>query len=293
MSNITLPAALASAKVDTYVRESDGASVHVQAMMIANPMGQVQGTISANGGIVSISDLFDMDGVMVRVNGTFTGSIVFEASDDQTNWYPIYMVRGSSAAGESSRALSGTTLESWRANIAGWRFFRVRCTAYTSGTATITISPITLPFEPAAVQSTGGSVTATLAASTNLAADVSNGVRTTATNAMLRQKIISAASTNATLVKNAAGRVYGWQLTNTHATAVRYVKIYNKASAPTVGTDVPTDVIAIPPGSNVDVLGTIGVSYATGIALAITGGPTDNDATAVAANDVIGSLFYA
>lgn len=292
MSNITLPAALASAKVDTYTRTSDGETVHVQAMMIANPAPQVQGAIAAKGATVSVNDLFDMDGVMVRVSGTFTGTLVFEASDDQTSWYSIYMVRGSSAAGESSRALSGSTLESWRANIAGWKFFRVRCSAYTSGTATVTISAVTLPFEPAAVQSTGGSVTATLAASTNLAADFASGVRTTTTNAMLRQKIISAASTNATLVKSSAGRVYGWQLTNTSA-STRYFKIYNKASAPTVGTDVPTDIIAIPAGANVDVLGPIGVAYATGIGFAITAAPADSDTTAVAANDVIGSLFYA
>jgi len=49
----------------------------------------------------------------------------------------------------------------------------------------------------------------------------------------------SAATTNATNVKTTYGNLYSLQLQNTSASA-RYLKLYNKATAPTVGTDIST-----------------------------------------------------
>ena len=98
--------------------------------------------------------------------------------------------------------------------------------------------------------------------------------------------INSAAGTNATSVKNAAGNLYSITASNINA-AVRYVKLYNKASAPTVGTDVPVITIPIPAGGTVNIpFGTQGYRFATGIALAITTGAADSDTGAVAANEV-------
>lgn len=105
-------------------------------------------------------------------------------------------------------------------------------------------------------------------------------------------KIQAAGSTNATSVKAAEGRVYGWSLTNTSA-ALKYVKLYNKAAAPTVGTDVPVLTIGLPATSTVTVALPFGIAFRTGIAYAITGVSTDADTTAVTANDVTGGLFYA
>ena len=104
-------------------------------------------------------------------------------------------------------------------------------------------------------------------------------------------KLLSAATTNATSAKASAGQVYGWAFTNTGASA-RYVKLYNKASAPTVGTDIPTHVIAIPAGQHVDTDISGGLPFATGIAFAVTGGYTDADTTAIGAGEVVGNLFY-
>jgi hypothetical protein len=98
--------------------------------------------------------------------------------------------------------------------------------------------------------------------------------------------INSAATTNATSVKNAAGNLYQITASNINA-ATRYLKIYNKASAPTVGTDIPVLTIPIPTNTvqNIE-FGTYGLRLGTGIALAITGAAADNDTTAVAAGDV-------
>ncbi len=108
-------------------------------------------------------------------------------------------------------------------------------------------------------------------------------------------KLNSAASTNATSVKASAGQVGFVLVTNTNA-AVRYLKLYNKASAPTVGTDTPVQVYAIPgatTGGGVSVpIPNGGLEFTTGIALAITTGAADSDTGAVAANEIIVNLGH-
>jgi len=104
--------------------------------------------------------------------------------------------------------------------------------------------------------------------------------------------LISAGSTNATSVKGSAGTVNLIIISN-NATSKRYVKLYNKASAPTVGTDVPVMTIMIPPGETHDIAcGPSGARFSTGIALATTNLITDADTTAVTANDLAISLNY-
>lgn len=108
-------------------------------------------------------------------------------------------------------------------------------------------------------------------------------------------KLLSAATTNATLVKGGAGQVYGWAITNTNA-AARFVKLYNKATAPTVGTDTPVMTLVIPGSTTgagmVAAEFTSGIAFGTGIGVGITGAIADNDTTAVAANEVVINLFY-
>lgn len=100
-------------------------------------------------------------------------------------------------------------------------------------------------------------------------------------------KLISAASNNATSVKGSAGTVYYIHATNNHATNWAYLKLYNKASAPTVGSDTPVQVFGIPPATGFNVpLGPNGAKFTTGIALAIVQGIADSDNTSTAANQV-------
>lgn len=112
------------------------------------------------------------------------------------------------------------------------------------------------------------------------------------TGGTLTSKIISAATTNATVVKASAGQVYGIQLSNSGA-AWAFVKVYNKATAPTVGTDATIEVIGIPPGGRCEINRPIGMPFAAGIGLAITAGFADTDTAAVAAGQVVGSIHYA
>lgn len=104
-------------------------------------------------------------------------------------------------------------------------------------------------------------------------------------------RVSAAASTNATSVKAAPGVLYGFVLRNT-AAAAKFVKFYDKASAPTVGTDTPKFVVPLAANGFAEVFPEHGVPFALGIAYAITGAVGDSDTTAVTANDVHGFLSW-
>jgi hypothetical protein len=92
------------------------------------------------------------------------------------------------------------------------------------------------------------------------------------------------------VVKASPGRLYGWHVSNA-AAASAYVKIYDKATAPTEA-DTPVLTIAVPAtGVAFMDLGP-GVGFASGISIRATTGAADNDTGAPAANDVIANLLY-
>ncbi len=100
----------------------------------------------------------------------------------------------------------------------------------------------------------------------------------------------SANNTNPTVVKASAGSVYSVNCTNASA-AVRYLKFYDKATAPTVGTDTPVLTLAIPVGAFSINLG--GFPFAVGISYGIVTGAADNNTTAPAAGDILGlNILY-
>lgn len=107
-------------------------------------------------------------------------------------------------------------------------------------------------------------------------------------------KLISAASTNATSVKASAGQIYSIVVMNLNASQ-RYLKLYNKASSPTVGTDTPVQVYMIPgaaAGAGFTLSIPVGMQFDTGIAFALTTGIADSDTGAVAANEIVVNLTY-
>jgi hypothetical protein len=108
-------------------------------------------------------------------------------------------------------------------------------------------------------------------------------------------KLISTASTNANVVKSSGGNLYSIVAIGQTST-IRYLKLYNKATAPSVGTDVPVLTIPVPAntqGAGVSIPFSMGVNFSLGIGIAITSGSADNDAGAVGASDVIVNLTYA
>lgn len=95
----------------------------------------------------------------------------------------------------------------------------------------------------------------------------------------------SAATTNATSVKASAGNLFKIIGNNTVASK-RYLKLYNKATAPTVGTDTPFMTIPILASTAFDFSFTAGMYFSLGIAYAITANAADADTAAIGAGDI-------
>lgn len=209
-------------------------------------------------------------GTFSTVNCTFEGSL---ESSGNTNWFAVQVVRSNANTIELATGnLSAQPAYAWEASVNALKRFRVRATARTSGTQSWRFVQGTYATEPipaaqiSGTQPVSGTVTATVVTPT-----------TTFTN--------SAASTNATVTKASAGTVWSILASNINA-ATRYLKLYNKATAPTVGTDIPVIVIPIPAGQTVNFHGgSNGIRFATGIGWALTTGAADNDTGAVSASE--------
>lgn len=77
------------------------------------------------------------------------------------------------------------------------------------------------------------------------------------------------------------------------ASGARYLKIYDKATAPTVGTDTPKMTIPLPATSQplaIEFVG--GIDFTLGIGVGATTGVADADTGAPGANEVVGQVLY-
>ncbi len=102
----------------------------------------------------------------------------------------------------------------------------------------------------------------------------------------------SAASTNINLIIAGTSGVTNVYATNIGATPA-FVKLYNKATAPVLASDIPEMILPIPaaaggiPGVSPQIeTGFTGYRFPLGLGIAITGAMADNDTTAVAAGQV-------
>lgn len=103
--------------------------------------------------------------------------------------------------------------------------------------------------------------------------------------------VVSAASTNAAVIKSSAGQL-GSIIAGNSGAGWAYVKFYDKATTPAPATDTPKWVVPLPPGGGACPPIPPGLKFTTGIGIAITGGSADNDATNVAAGQVVASYGF-
>lgn len=167
-----------------------------------------------------------------------------------------------------------------------------------AGTGSFTVAQATAANLNATVT---GTVTSNIGTTNGLALDatLTGGTQKTipvagTTGGATPYHLVSAASNNATSVKASAGTVYDVQCFNTNASP-RYLKFYDKATAPAPATDVPVKVIMMPgnaSGAGATAAFPVGVNFANGIAIAIVTGIADNDNTAVGASDCVISFDY-
>lgn len=172
-----------------------------------------------------------------------------------------------------------------------------RLPALPAGTNNIgDVDVLTLPALPAGTNNIGDvdvlSLPALPAGSNTIGAVA---LKPTTSGGTTPHKKISAASTNATSLKASAGQLYSIAAFNLNA-AARFLKIYDKASAPTVGTDTPVLTFLLPgntAGAGFTTDFAAGIAFANGIAYALTTGIADTDTGAVAANEIVINLAYA
>jgi hypothetical protein len=118
------------------------------------------------------------------------------------------------------------------------------------------------------------------------------------TGGLLRTtSIVAATGTNATSLVAVPARVYGVVIFSVTDTAPVYLRLFNKASAPSLGSDVPAMVIPIPGGGTAGFGNTFmfgdGVEFSLGIAIAITAAIGLLDATGLTnANRQIVQVLY-
>ena len=265
----------------------------------ANNQSIVTGTPTA-GSVASVAVSGDSS-FSIQISGTWTGTLAFERSlDAGTTYTPI----GAFSAGTSFITATVTQNGAFHGNAASATNIRVRSTAAWTGTAsvkllagaggsTITVgNPLRLFDKVSGVEHTiKAASTASVAADTSVVVALSpNSPITLGTPTAFT--LSSAATTNATSIKASAGTVFQIAASNVGAAAA-YLKVFNLAVAPAVGTSVPLLTIPIAASGVVAIpFGTLGMRFGTGIALSITNLVADADATAVAAAQVKIAIAY-
>ena len=257
----------------------------------AEPAAQVAitGNITGNGQTVSM-DTSRTSNITIYCTGTFsTVNCAFEGSLDGTNWFGVQAIRTNANTIETTTGnLSAAPAYAWELSVNGLNNFRVRSTAWTSGTQAWRFQPAPYATEPipaaqiSGTQPVSGTVTATVT-STRITPNAADGHSTTS-------HLISAATTNGTVVKGSAGAI-GQIVVSNNAASASYFKLYNSTTV-TVGTTTPVLTALVPAGGTIVLGGNSPIRCSTGICIGLTKGIAVADTTAVGASEMAVSIFY-
>lgn len=237
-----------------------------------------QGIIAAINEFVRLDLTGDYDTGTVQVIGTYTGALTVQASLNGTNWITLGGATALTniATANPAANIASATQGIFQFDVSGFAAVRVIALGAVTGAATVILA--------AGMGSgiVGIDTPVTLAAGTA-------AIGTLATPAGSALSVVSTASTNAANHKSTAGNLFEISVSNPTATAA-YVKLYNKATAPTVGTDVPVMTIVAPATSATQTqsqvnltFSQIGKRFPLGIGMAITAGPLATDTAAAVA----------
>ena len=207
--------------------------------------------------------------ISIQLVGTWVATVTFEGSNDNTTFYSIATTDPSAnGTGQTTATINRVVKVPVLT-----KYIRARVSAYTSGT----ISAVAYGHRDensSGLISTLGDVT--LAAETT---KIIGTVNLNVSGTPLYHKIVSGTGLNETLVKASAGKISILHLVNSVATT-RYFKMFNKASAPDVPTDVSLFTVSLPTGATTFTLPSLaGIDFSTGISYAITLNVGDDAAT--------------
>lgn len=265
-----------------------------QTAIVNNILTPISGT--------NASDTLSYRSASVQVNSTGTGgTFIFEGSNDNINFQPFGVFNKTSTSGTIiNTAITASVSQIVYLFPIDVRFIRLRIvTAITGGSIQAFTRYSQQSFQPLVNQ-----VSQNTATSLNVSASQSGTwntipVPSTIQGFTLNSMIVSAATVNNTLVKNSAGVIsnivvgspgntVGSGFTFTHC----YIKLYNKATAPIAGTDVPFAVYPIISGTTNVIPFPMGLRFTTGIGYAITRNASLLDNTAINATEVVGTITY-
>lgn len=207
-------------------------------------------------------DVFDKATVGFQITGTWVGTITWTASIDGTNFFAV------TPFGTDTLTTTGNA-NVWF-NVVALTRLKMTMTAYTSGTAVINYVADDEILTGLPTLGGGDSVSTAQTFS-----------------------VLAAGSNNATVLKATPGSIYNIEITNTSA-AIKYVKFYNKATAPAPATDNALLIkrYGIAATSNLVVSVPKGIPFTTGIGLAAVTGTSDTDNTGVTAADLMINVTF-
>lgn len=108
-------------------------------LLIAAPLYAQQvarGSIGASGGVVVVRPPDTKGALLIQVTGTWSATLTFEGSVDGTTFVDVPATNVTTSSAGTTTTANGV----FSISGSGWQFVRLRATAYSSGTAVVTIS---------------------------------------------------------------------------------------------------------------------------------------------------------
>lgn len=231
----------------------------------------------------------------LNIGGTLRGQTgvnpsgsVYAGQEDTTSINGVTTLTGAGASGTGSQRV---TVAQDTTTVAG----SAPGTAGTASANVLTVQGVASMTPVQVSQATAANLNATVVGTGTFA--VQDSPTATATGGATPASILSANSTNATVVKNGAGTLYHISIQNTSTTALGYLIFFNTATTPTCTASPYYGPVAIPyvgstgnNGSGVIEDFAVGLNFSTGISYCITTAPAGTGS--VAANAITGGLGY-
>lgn len=225
--------------------------------------------------------------VQVASTGT-AGTFIFEQSNDNVNWVALPVFNAALVTGVPiTAAITATASSIIYSFPIRARYLRLRIASTITGGSIRAFTRLSSDSWTASAQLVASNTAANLNATVSGTVTANEGTPVNPTASILN----SAATTNGTVVKAAAGTIYGFTVNNNGA-GVAYFKLHNSTTI-TVGTTAVSGWFKVPAGDSINITyGSKGLRHGTGICYSITGAVGDTDTTAVAAGQVKVNLSY-
>ena len=238
----------------------------------------IVGTLAAVNDVVAM-EVTEAAMVSLSLKGGGSGvtglNLAFEISTDSTNgidgsWHQVTAARTNAntseiASGVIAVGANAALAYAWEIGVVGFNWIRAKVTAVVSGSATGRFTASRYAIDPAPVVA---------------AHPVTNTPATPTTNSGLTV----ATGPAGVLITGSPTTVFAITLANPTDTAM-CLKLYNKATAPNVGSDVPVHTVNLGAFETLQSiqLGALGMRFGTGLGIAFTKLIAASDATAVTA----------